>query len=160
MKKYTAILVLGLVFFIAAGSAFAQFIPGQSAPGQPIIPGQTIVPGQPIFPGQQVVPGQPLVPGQYGLQTVPVVQAWMYGHRMPIVIQGNLVQFYGGRDLYIFRDSSGDVLVKIGRREREALWFQGISIDATDTIEIYGEVHWPRHSWGTPEIHARIIRKM
>ena len=143
MKKYTAILVLGLVFFITAGSAFAQSAPGQAA-----------VPGQPIYPGQQIISGQ------YAVQAVPVVQAWTYGHRMPIVIQGNLVQFIGVKDLYIFRDTSGDVLVKIGRKEREALWFQGINIDAAETIEIYGEVHRPRNSWGTPEVHARIIRKI
>ena len=151
MKKCTVLFVFSLVLFLSSGSVFAQFTPGQQN-----VPGQPIMPGQPIVPGQQIIPGQ----FGYGIQTVPVVQAWTYGHRMPIAIQGNIVQFYGGRDLYIFRDSSGDILVKIGRREREALWFQGINIDAADTVEIYGEVHWPRHSYGTPEVHARNIRKM
>ncbi|MCL2214423.1 MAG: NirD/YgiW/YdeI family stress tolerance protein [Treponema sp.] len=150
MKKYTAVLVLSLVFFISAGSAFAQYIPGQQ-----------IVPGQAIVPGQQIIPGQ-IIQGQYGygLQAVPVVQAWTYYHKSPIVIQGNIIQFYGGRDLYIFRDSSGDVLVKIGTKEMQYLWFQGISIAETDTIGIYGEVHWPRHSYGTPEVHVRYINKL
>ena len=148
MKKYASFFVFGLFLFLSAGSVFAQFIPGQFTPGQPIVP------------GQQVFPGQPFIPGQYGLQTVPVVQAWTYGHKMPIVITGNLVQFYGGKNLYIFRDSSGEVLVKIGPKEWQALWYQGISIDPSETIEIYGEVHWPKHSWGTPEVHARFIRKI
>ncbi|MDR0464693.1 MAG: NirD/YgiW/YdeI family stress tolerance protein [Treponema sp.] len=149
MKKYTAVLVLGFVFFVSAGSAFAQFT------GQQVIPGQTIVPGQQIIPGQ-------IIQGQYGygLQAVPVVQAWTYYHKSPIVIQGNIVQFYGASNLYIFRDSSGDVLVKIGPKELQNLWYQGISIAETDTIEIYGEVHWPRHSYGTPEVHVRYINKL
>jgi uncharacterized protein YdeI (BOF family) len=75
-----------------------------------------------------------------------------------VLISGTLVQSYGGRNLYVFRDSSGEILVKIGPKEWEYLWFQGISIGPSDTIEIYGEVHWPKHSWGTPEIHARFIR--
>ncbi|MCL2277205.1 MAG: NirD/YgiW/YdeI family stress tolerance protein [Treponema sp.] len=143
MKKYTTILVLGLVFFVSAGSAFAQ-----------VIPGQLINPWQPVIPGQ-IVPVQ----AGYSLQTVPVVQAWTYYHKTPIAIQGNIVQFYGGRDLYIFRDSSGDILVKIGSKELRNLMFQGISIDADDTVEIYGEVHWPRHSYGAPEVHVRYINK-
>jgi len=176
MKKYarrftlsdfaarTAFITACLVMLISTGSVFAQPAPGQR-----------IGPGQPIAPGQQIVPGQQFVPGQYGynLQVVPVVQAWTYAHRTPIVLQGNIIQFYGGRDLYIFRDSSGDVLVKIGPREWQNLWYQegnlrpmgsveaqGINIAATDNVEIYGEVHWPRHSYGSPEIHVRYIRKL
>ena len=172
MKRYTAFLACCLVMFISAGSVFAQNnprynVPGQQImPGQQMMPGQQIVPGQQIIPGQQIVPGQQIIPGQlvpgygYGLQVVPVVQAWTYGHKMPIVLQGNIVQFYGGRNLYIFRDSSGDILVKIGPKEWQNIWYQGISIAATDNVEIYGEVHWPRHGWGTPEVHVRYIRKL
>ena len=181
MKKYAAFIIACLVMLISTGSVFAQPAPGQRigpgqpvAPGQPIAPGQ-IIPGQPIAPGQQIIPGQQFVPGQYGynLQVVPVVQAWTYAHRTPIVLQGNIVQFYGGRDLYIFRDSSGDILVKIGQKEWLNLWYQegnlrsmgsvevqGINIAAADNVEIYGEVHWPRHSYGTPEVHVRFIKKI
>jgi uncharacterized protein (TIGR00156 family) len=152
MTKYTTFIICCFAMFIAAGSVFAQFIPGQVVPGQQIVPGQ-IVPNQ-------IVPGQ-IVPGQYGygLQAVPVVQAWAYGHKMPIVIQGSIIQFYGGKDLYIFRDSSGDVLIKIGNKEWQNLWFQGITISAADTIEIYGEVHWPKNSY-MPEVHVRYIKKL
>jgi len=153
MKKCTIFLGFCLVLFLSAGSVFAQFM------GQQVIPGQ-IIPGQ-IIPGQTTIPGQVIVPGQYGfgLQTVSVVQAWSYGHKAPIVLQGSIVQFYGGKDLYIFRDSSGDVLVKIGNKEWQTLWYQGITISAADTIEIYGEVHWPRNSY-MPEVHVRSIRKL
>ena len=153
MKKYTTFVVCCIAMFLSAGIVFAQFTGQQVIPGQVIVPGQ--VPGQVIVPGQ--VPGQVIVPG---LQTVTVVQAWTYGHKAPIHLQGNIVQFYGGRDLYIFRDSSGDILVKIGPKERESLWYQGISIASTDTVEIYGEVHWPRNNWGSPEVHVRYIRKI
>ena len=145
MKKYTAVLGFGLVLFISAGNVFAQTGPtGQFGFG---------------FSGPQVFSG-PMGYGFTGqLQMVSVTQAWIYSHKMPIVITGNLVQFYGGRNLYLFRDSSGEILVKIGPKEWQNLWYQGISIDPSDAIEIYGEVHWPRHSWGTPEIHARFIKK-
>jgi len=164
MKKYAAFLVGCLVLFLSVENVFAQagFTGQPGNPGQQILPGQPIAPGQHIAPGQPILPGQQILPGQLGngLKTVPVVQAWTYGHKMPIVIQGNIVQFYGGRDLYIFRDSSGDILIKIGPKERENLWYQGISIAETDTIEIYGEVHWPKHSWRTPEVHVRYIKKL
>jgi len=166
MNKYTVLFIFCLVFFFLTGSAFAQ--PGHGQPG----PNQS-GPAQHGH-GQQVPGGQfgygfsgPQVPqGQFGygfqgqLQTVTVAQARTYGHRVPVAITGNLVQFYGGKDLYIFRDSSGEMLVKIGPKEWQNLWYQGINITPSDTIEIYGEVHWPRHSWGTPEVHARFIKKI
>jgi uncharacterized protein (TIGR00156 family) len=153
MKKYTIFAVCCLATLFSAGTVFAQ--PGP--PGPPVPPG----PPSPRFgfngpqgPGGQFGYG---FPGQ--AQTVSVAQARTYGHHTPVLITGTLVQFYGGRDLYLFRDSSGEIIVKIGPKEWEYLWYQGISISPSDTIEIYGEVHWPRHSWGTPEVHARFIRK-
>ena len=146
MKKYTVLFVCSLVLFLITGSACAQTgAAGQFGYG---------------FTGPQGSSGQfgYGFPGQ--LQTVTVTQARTYGHKMPVVITGNLVQFYGGKDLYIFRDSSGEILVKIGPKEWQNLWYQGVSIAPSDTIEIYGEVHWPKHSWGTPEVHARFIRKV
>jgi len=158
MKKCTIVLGFCLVLFLSAGSVFAQFMGQQVIPGQ-VIPGQ-IIPGQ-IIPGQTTVPGQVIVPGLYGygLQAVQVVQAWSYGHKMPIVLQGSIVQFYGGKDKYIFRDASGDVIVKIGNKEWQTLWYQGITISTSDAIEIYGEVHWPRNSY-MPEVHVKYIRKL
>jgi len=158
MKKYAekstrsgfVTIICCLVMFLTTGVVFAQFIPGQIVPGQ-VIPGQ-IVPGQ-------IVPGQYGYGYGYGTQAVPVVQAWTYGHKMPIVIQGSIIQFYGGKDLYIFRDASGDVLVKIGNKEWQNLWFQGVTISASDTVEIYGEVHWPKNSY-MPEVHVKYIRKL
>ena len=149
MKKYAAFFAFFLAVFFSAVTLFAQ-------------PGPT---GQ-FWPQGFTGYGYP---GQ--LQTVTVTQVRTFGPKMPVAISGNLVQFYGGKDLYIFRDASGEILVKIGPKEWQNLWYQGVSIDPSDTIEIYGEVHWPRHSLGflnepagrsfqsTPEIHARFIKK-
>ena len=142
MKKYAAFFVLFLAVFFSA-TLFAQPSPtGQFGFG---------------FQGPQGFTGYGF-PGQ--LQSVTVTQARAFGHKVPVAITGNLVQFYGGKDLYLFRDTTGEIIVKIGPKEWQNLWYQGLSIDPSDTIEIYGEVHWPRHSWGTPEVHARFIRKI
>ena len=151
MKKYTSVFVFVLVVFFSVGTIFAQSAPlgsGLGAPGGYVFTG-------PIAPQAQYGYG---FPGQ--LQTIPVTQVMTFGQKMPVAIQGNPVQFYGGKDLYIFRDSSGDILVKIGPKEWENLFYQGISIDPSVAVEIYGEVHWPKHSWGVPEVHARFIKKV
>jgi len=143
MKKYAAFFVLFLAVFFSATTLFAQSSPtGQFGFG---------------FPGPQGFTGYGF-PGQ--LQSVTVIQARAFGHKVPVAITGNLVQFYGGKDLYLFRDATGEIIVKIGPKEWQNLWYQGLSIDPSDTIEIYGEVRWPRHSWGTPEVHARFIKKI
>ena len=147
MKKCTVFFVILLVVFFSAVSVHAQWAGPQA-------------PGGYGFTGPQAPQGQFGYGFSGQLQTVTVTQARTYGHKMPVAIKGNLVQFYGGKDLYMFRDSSGEILVKIGPKEWQYLWYQGITIDPSDTIEIYGEVHWPRHSWGTPEVHARFIRKV
>jgi len=158
MKRYTVFFVLCLVFVLSAGGVFAQ--PGHGQHGHPQQGHGQQAPGGQFgygFSGHQ---------GQFGygfqgqLQTVTTAQAKTYGHKVPVVITGNLIQFYGGKDLYIFRDSSGDILVKIGPKEWQNMWYQGVNITPSDTIEIYGEVHWPRHNWGTPEVHARFIKKL
>jgi len=148
MKKYTLFFVCCLVLFFTAGTAFAQ-------------------PAPPPPPGPQGGTGQfgygftgPQGTGQYGytgpVQTVTVAQAKTLGHRTPAVVRGTIVQALGG-DLYTFRDSSGVITLRIGPREWQ---YFGSTINPTDTIEISGEVHWPRHNWGTPELHARLIRKI
>jgi uncharacterized protein (TIGR00156 family) len=156
MKKYTIFFGCCLIVLFSTGTVFAQ--PGPlPGPQGPIGPGYG-------FSGPLGFTGQ-LHGGQFGygfpqqVQVVSVAQARTYGHKVPVQITGTLVQFYGGKDLYLFRDSSGEILVKIGPKEWENLWYQGISIGPSDTIEIYGEIHWPKHSWGTPELHARFIRK-
>jgi len=99
--------------------------------------------------------------GQYGytgqVRTVTIEQAKTFAHRTPVVITGTIVQAIGG-DFYTFRDSSGEITLKIGPRE----WYMlGTNIGPSDRIEISGEIHWPPHSWqNIPELHARYIRKI
>jgi len=120
-------------------------------------------------PGGHHVPGPhgsdgavpPPAYSQFGFtgpsQIVPVAQAQTYTHRSPVIITGNLVLAIG-HDLYTFRDSSGEITVRIGPREWEIL---GSNISPSDTVEISGEVHRDQiDGQRTPEIHARFIRKV
>jgi len=90
---------------------------------------------------------------------VTVAQAKTFEHHTPVIVTGNLVQALGG-DLYLFRDASGDITMRIGPRE----WYAyGANISPSEKIEVSGEVHWPRHygsGQSVPEIHARSIRKV
>jgi uncharacterized protein (TIGR00156 family) len=89
------------------------------------------------------------------VQTVTVEQAKTFSQHSPVIVTGSIVQAVGG-DAYLFRDSSGEIILKIGPRE----WYAfGSNIGPSDTIEISGEIHWPPHSWNVPELHARYIRK-
>jgi len=138
MKKYTVFLVCCLASLFAAVTAFAQQNSGQFGYG---------------FTG----PG-PSEQFGYGFtgpsKSVPVSQAQSYGDKSPVIITGNIVQAIGG-DMYLFRDSSGEILLKIGPREWQ---YYGSTISPSDTIEISGEVH--RRIWQQPEVHARFIRKI
>ncbi|MDR2575704.1 MAG: NirD/YgiW/YdeI family stress tolerance protein [Treponema sp.] len=141
MRKYTLFFVCCSISLIAAAGVFAQ----QGAAGQ-------------FGPGTGFTgPGSS---GQFGYgftgpsQTVTVAQAQAYGHKTPVIIKGNIVQALGG-DLYTFRDSSGDIVLRIGRKEWQ---YYGTTISPSDTIEISGEVH--RKYWQQPEVHARFIRKI
>ena len=119
----------------------------------------TTVYAQQGFTGPQGFSGQPGV--QYGftgqVQTVTVVQAQTFGHKTPVIVRGNITQAIGA-DRYTFRDSSGEIILKIGPRE----WmYFGSTIGPSDTIEISGEVCWDRKNWQRPvEIHAKFIRKI
>jgi len=98
--------------------------------------------------------------GQFGYgftgpsQIVSVAQAQSYGHKTPVIIRGNIVQALGGK-LYTFRDSSGEIVLRIGPKEWQ---YYGSSISPSDTVEISGEVH--RKFWQQPQVHARFMRKI
>jgi len=130
MKKYTLLSVCCLASLIAAAAVSAQGFTGPGAQGQ----------------------------FGYGFtgpsQVVPVAQAQAYGHKSPVIIRGNIVQAIGG-NLYLFRDSSGEIVLRIGPKEWQ---YYGTTISPSDTIEISGEVH--RRNWQQPEVHARFIRKI
>jgi uncharacterized protein (TIGR00156 family) len=157
MKKYTLFFVCCLVTLFAAATISAQGFAGPGAyPPPPPPPGGPA--GQPGygFTG----PGGTGASGQYGytgpVQNSTVAQARTFGPHTPVIVTGNIVQAIGG-DTYLFRDSSGEITLKIGPRE----WmYFGSTISPSDNIEISGEVHWPPHNWNVPELHARFIKKL
>jgi len=160
MKKYTFLFACCLLSLIAAAAVSAQSFtgPGAYPPPPPGDPGVYPPPPPPGGPGAYPPPPVEGNPGQYGftgpVRTVTIEQAKTFAHRTPVVITGNIVQAIGG-DLYIFRDSSGEIILRIGPRE----WYMfGSSISPSDRIEISGELH--RRIWEQPEVHARFIRKI
>jgi uncharacterized protein (TIGR00156 family) len=139
MKKYTFFFVCCLILFTAL-AAFAQV--GFTGPSQ------TGFTSQAGFTGQYGYTGQ--------VQTVTVAQSQTFYDKTPVIVKGNIVQAIGG-DNYIFRDSSGDIILKIGPKE----WMSfGSTIGPSDTIEIGGEVHRDKKNRSDIHIHAVSIRKI
>jgi uncharacterized protein (TIGR00156 family) len=150
MKKYTIFFLCCLISFIAAATVSAQGFSDPGANPPPTSPG--------FYPPPHHLEGHT---NQYGFtgptRTVTVEQAKTYAHRTPVIVTGAIVQAIGG-DLYIFRDSSGEIILRIGPREWYAL---GLNISPSDKIEISGELHRDHRDWQrAPEIHARYIRKL
>jgi hypothetical protein len=71
-------------------------------------------------------------------RTVTVEQAKTYAHRTSVIVSGNIVQAIGG-DLYIFRDTSGEIILRIGPREWYAL---GSKHDTKLTLRRSGGVYY------------------
>jgi len=100
-------------------------------------------------------------PRQYGFtgpsRTSTTAQALTFEHRAPVILSGNIVQSVGA-DLYTFRDSSGEINIRIGPHEWRNI---GFNISPSDNIEISGEVHRDEAGFmASPEVHARYIRKI
>ena len=140
MKKYTLFFACCLVMLFSAAAAVAQV--GFTGPSQTGLTGQAGVIGQYGYTGQ--------------VQTVTVAQSQAFNDKTPVTVRGNIVQAVGG-DNYIFRDSSGDIILKIGPKE----WmYFGSTIGPSDTIEISGEVHRDKKNRSYIHIHAKSIRKV
>ncbi|MDR2575703.1 MAG: NirD/YgiW/YdeI family stress tolerance protein [Treponema sp.] len=180
MTKLALLFAICLVMLITATVIHAQ---GFTGPGSPLPPpggpgygppppphggpgfGPPPPPGGPGFgpPPHHGGPGFDPPPsgfqGQYGFtgpaQTVTVEQAKTFAHRTPVIVSGTIVQAIGG-DMFQFRDSSGEIVLKIGPRE----WmYYGAAISPQDTIEISGEVCYGT-GWEPVHVHARYIRKL
>ncbi|MDR1802996.1 MAG: NirD/YgiW/YdeI family stress tolerance protein [Treponema sp.] len=138
MKKYTRFFACCLAALFSAAAVYAQ----QGFTG----------PSQTGFTG--------LAAGQYGytgqVQTVTVAQSQAFNDKTPVIVRGNIVQAIGG-DNYIFRDSSGDIILKIGPKE----WMNfGSTIGPSEIIEISGEIHRDKKNRSDIHIHAVSIRKI
>ena len=84
-----------------------------------------------------------------------MAQAQAHGHKSPVIIRGNVVQAIGG-NFFTFRDSSGEIPLRIGPKEWQ---FYGSAISPSDTMEISGEFR-RKNWWDQPQVHARFMRKI
>jgi uncharacterized protein (TIGR00156 family) len=90
-------------------------------------------------------------------QTATVTQVRTFPARTPVLMKGNLV-IAVAHNLYTFRDSSGEINVRIGPREWQRL---GANIGPSDTIEITGVLFKDeKDASKAPEVHVRNIKKL
>jgi len=91
------------------------------------------------------------VPGSDGYavmvsQIITVSEAKTLPHDSWVVLAGTIINMLPGGRQYTFRDATGDIAVDIGPKE-----WRGLSVDATDRVEIYGEVKIHRG-----QIHVKV----
>ena len=83
---------------------------------------------------------------------IPVSEAKILPNNSWVVLTGNVINMLPGGRQYTFRDNSGEVSVDIGPRQ-----WRGLSIDAADKVEIYGELRILR---GHTSVRVYAIRKI
>ena len=66
---------------------------------------------------------------------IPVNEAKSLPDNSWVVLTGNVINMLPGGRQYTFRDHSGEISVDIGPRQ-----WRGLSVDAADKVEIYGEL--------------------
>jgi uncharacterized protein (TIGR00156 family) len=161
MKKYTLFFVCCLISLIAVATVSAQGFTGPGAnPPPPPSPGYGS-PHPPPPPGPGHNPPPPLPPlevytDRHGLTglvwNVTVEQAKNYPHDSWVILNGNIVSVLPGGRHFMFRDYSGEIPVDIGPKE-----WRGLSVGASDKVEISGEVKRER---GQVFIKVHAIRKI
>ena len=117
MKKYT-VLVISFLLVFSATAVFSQ----QGFTGPQVFSGQQVG-----FTGQTGFMGPTM-----NVTVAQVVQ--IFPNKAQAILRGNIVQHLGS-DRYLFRDASGDVVIKI---KNDRWW--GLSVGPTDLIEIGGEL--------------------
>ena len=129
MKKYTVmgICCVMLLLVAAAGHAQQGGFTGPMAFG-PF--GQQ----QAGFVGQQGFWGP-----MSGVTVAQMVQT--FPNKASAVLRGHIVQHLGS-DRYLFRDSTGDVIIKI---KHDRWW--GLSVGPNDLVEIGGELKREKNMW-------------
>ena len=143
MKKYTRFFVFTLVLLFVAASAHAQFggFTGPSAFNTPQ-----------GFTGQQT--GFAWPQGFIGQFTpVSVSQVYSFPNKAPAILQGNIVAWLGG-DRYLFRDSSGDIMIKI---KNDRWW--GVTVGPNDLVELGGELKRDKKTWVINYFDAKTVRR-
>ena len=127
MKKLTVIFVCFLAMIFASAALHAQH-------GGFTGPSSFTGPHPVAFTGQQgfFAPFVPVTVAQV-VQTFP--------NKATAVLRGYIVQHLGS-DRYLFRDSSGDVVIKI---KNDRWW--GLSVGPNDFVEIGGELKREKNGW-------------
>ena len=150
MKKYTAIFAWCLAMLCMAAAVHAQvgFVghqpgtPGGGFSGASAAPPQGAA-GQP-WP-QQGFSGQ--------LTPVSVAQVSSFPNKTPAILRGRIVQFLGG-DRYLFRDATGDIVIKIKHNR----WW-GLTVGPNDLVELGGELKRDKRTWQIRYFDAKAIRR-
>ena len=83
---------------------------------------------------------------------IPVNEAKSLPDNSWVVLTGNVINMLPGGRQYTFRDHSGEISVDIGPRQ-----WRGLSVEAPDRVEIYGELRIRR---GHTSIRVHAIRKI
>ena len=86
--------------------------------------------------------GQAAITGR----VITVSEARNMSHDSWVILSGNIINMLPGGRQYTFRDTTGDIAVDIGPKE-----WRGLSVDASDRVEIYGEVKISRS-----QIHIKV----
>ncbi|MCL2008152.1 MAG: peptidoglycan DD-metalloendopeptidase family protein [Treponema sp.] len=89
-------------------------------------------------------------PEVFAEQLVTAAHAQTLPHDTPLALRGNII-FGLGTDRYLFRDSSGDMVLKI----EEELW-NGVNIGQFDRVEVTGDLKKDDRNW-TMELDVKSI---
>jgi uncharacterized protein (TIGR00156 family) len=84
-------------------------------------------------------------------ELVTIAEAKAFPDDTSVILQGTIVDSLGDEE-YTFKDESGEIVIEIDRR----VW-NGLSVSASDLVEIYGEVDADRRG---AEIDVRTITKL
>ena len=82
-----------------------------------------------------------------------VAQVKSYDNNALAVLQGTLVR-YISTDNYLFRDNTGEITVKIGKKERQSIGYLPVG---SGTVEIGGELHRDKKYPTVIHFHAKQI---
>ena len=129
MKRYSILVIFCLITLFSAAIIFAQ----QSGFTGPSVPAA--------------------VNGQAGYQAVTVSQLQtLTAKKTYVTLTGNITQS-AGRNNYTFRDSTGEVTIKIDRH-----YWWNLSVGPSDRVQLLVEVEVKKN--GRIEVEAKGIRKL
>jgi len=147
--KYIHVLSLcGLTMLCLTSTVYAQ---GKKGKAGDIPPAKTREYSEVGFKGPSQPIGSILVTKTGQIQATPAASAKSLTYDTPVMLVGNIIQSIG-EDLYTFKDSSGEITVRIKHGD-----WKGLSIEASDGVVIAGYVK--SRSDGQIEIDVKMISK-